>query len=96
MNQPETVHIGLLISVVTGRMVDPEGLQHVQAWLHRAVGDDGKIARNLAAFELIKQFPWLSRVKVKKVTEKNWRSWLEKQAKEHGLYHVVQPFSLTG
>lgn len=91
MNQNDAVvHIGVLISTVTGVIVDPDGFQHLDHWLARVgrVGN-GRDARESVAVKLQQQFPWLNEINADAVTGDNWKEWLNEQIVKYGRYHEV-------
>ena len=96
MSKAREFHIGTVLSVVTPKLVSPDGMFGVQEfvefmagepiWTHQLV----RVAKECRQF-LLEQHPFLVEIDASIVTQDNWLQWLNQQIEEHGSLLSVRP-----
>lgn len=90
------VHIGDLLSVITGRMLAPGGFGDVHKLLDYITGDQLFTHQLLRAFEVVKpimaeRYPTLAAIDVPEDVGARFKEWLADVASKHGEMHDVEP-----
>jgi len=91
-----TFHLGDVLTVTTGLLLAPRGMEAVYDILNFMTGDDLYThqlprARNECASNLLEQHPHLATVEVEGVTPENFAAKLEELTAEYGEAVLVAP-----
>lgn len=87
-------HLGTVLSITTGRLLSPDGIDGVYKILDYMTGDSlfthqlPRVSRECKPF-LIEQYPYLANVDASNVELNNWEAWLHEKVREHGEYLEV-------
>lgn len=89
-------HIGNVLTVVTDRMVSPEGMDGVRSLLEYMVRDplfDFQLPNALRACraDILKQYPAMGNVDASDINEHNLAVWLDIQSVTFGEMVEIQP-----
>jgi hypothetical protein len=102
MTDVQSFHIGDILSVVTGRLVSPDGFSSTQQFLEHLAGESvgthqcGRVADEAGPW-LRKQFPELATIEVPKLdSEQAYGDWLQGVADQLGSHRDVLQFPEGG
>ena len=101
MKMKKKFHIGDVLSITTGRLVSPRGMEGVHDIVNFIMCEEPStyqyldadliiVALEILKLYLLKQHPQLKDVDASEVTPENWQEWLDKQIARYGEYLIVR------
>lgn len=97
-NNSRKFHLGDILSITTGKLVSPKGMDGIYGILNYMSGDDlftHQLPRvsDECKPKILEQHPQLSEVDASPVNLENYQQWLAEQVAKYGEYLEIQPLS---
>ena len=96
MIENRSFHLGDILSITTGRLVSPTGMDGIYDILNYMTDDELYTHQLPKASDeykphILAQYPQLEKVDASSVNGKNWKSWLEQQIAKYGKELEIKP-----